>query len=231
MFEGIFSSEVGSAMTAALKAMSAWEIAAVILALAYLLLAMKEKISCWYAAFASTTIYLFLFWDVSLMMESALQIFYLLMAVYGWWQWRHHRDQQRNLKIHCWPFATHLAVLAGVGLLTLVFGYLLDTNTNAALPYLDSFTTWGAVITTYMVTRKVLENWLYWIVVDGVSIYLYIDRGLYLTALLFALYVIIVIVGFFQWLAIYKRESRGADVPTEISANGQPAIAAAKQPG
>ncbi|MFC6633720.1 nicotinamide riboside transporter PnuC [Microbulbifer taiwanensis] len=212
----MFNNEFSSAVSASLAAMSGWEIIAVVLALAYLLLAMREKILCWYAAFASTAIYLFLFWDVSLVMESALQVFYLLMAVYGWWQWRHHRDRQRDLHIHRWPLRTHLIVFAGVGVLTALFGYVLDTNTDAALPYLDSFTTWGAVVTTYMVTRKVLENWLYWIVVDGVSIYLYLDRGLYLTALLFVLYVIIVIVGFFQWWAIYRREtaaSEGAAVP------------------
>ena len=202
----MFDQDIGSAIAASLDAMSRWEIAAVILALAYLLLAMKEKISCWYAAFASTAIYLFLFWDVSLLMESALQVFYLLVAIYGWWQWRHQRDGQQDLKIHRWPLRTHLLVLGAVSALTLVFGYVLQTTTEAALPYLDSFTTWGAVITTYMVTRKVLENWLYWIVVDGVSIYLYLDRGLYLTALLFVLYVVLVIIGFFQWRATYNRE-------------------------
>jgi nicotinamide mononucleotide transporter len=191
--------------------------AAVILALAYLLLAMKEKISCWYAAFVSTAIYLFLFWDVSLLMESALQVFYLFMAVYGWRQWRNHRNKQQDLQIHRWSLQTHLLVFAGVGVLTLVFGFLLQSTTNAALPYLDSFTTWGAVVTTYMVTRKVLENWVYWIVVDGASIYLYLDRELYLTALLFVLYVIIVIVGFFQWLAIYRREKPATDAETAIA--------------
>ncbi|WP_334078396.1 nicotinamide riboside transporter PnuC [Microbulbifer sp. M83] len=198
--------DIGSAIAASLAAMSLWEIAAVILALAYLLLAMREKISCWYAAFASTAIYLFLFWDVSLLMESALQVFYLAMAVYGWWQWQHHRDRQQDLHIHRWSLRRHLLAIAAVGALTLVFGYTLQANTSAALPYLDSFTTWGAVLTTFMVTRKVLENWLYWIVVDGASIYLYLDRELYLTALLFLVYVILVVIGFFQWLAIYRRE-------------------------
>ena len=58
-----------------------------------------------------------------------------------------------------------------------------------------------------MVTRKVLENWLYWIVIDGAAIYLYIDRGMYLTALLFVLYVILVIIGFFQWYTLYQNQS------------------------
>lgn len=199
---------IGEAILGALAAMSVLEVIAVVLALAYLVLAMGEQISCWYAAFASTAIYLYLFWDVSLLMESALQVFYLLMAVYGWWQWHHHKDAKDDLSIHRWPLQTHVLIAAVVAALTLIFGYSLDKNTQAALPYLDSFTTWGAVITTYMVTRKVLENWLYWIVIDGASVYLYIDRELYLTALLFVLYVMMVVVGFFQWRAIYLREQR-----------------------
>jgi nicotinamide mononucleotide transporter len=202
----MFSEEVFNAIAAAFAAMSLWEVAAVVLALAYLILAMKENSLCWHAAFVSTSIYVFLFWDVSLLMESALQIFYLVMAVYGWWQWRKQGDTQSELRIHRWALRTHIIVAVVVGLLTLSFGYVLSTSTHAELPYLDSFTTWGAVVTTYMVTRKVLENWIYWIVIDGASVYLYIDRELYLTALLFVLYVVLVVIGFFQWNAIYKRE-------------------------
>lgn len=193
-------------IAAAFHAMSAWELVAVILALAYLILAMKERIECWYAAFVSTVIYTFLFWDVNLLMESALQIYYLAMAVYGWWQWRQHSDKEEDLHIHTWPLKQHLLVLASLILLVLLSGYLLSENTNAALPYLDSFTTWGAVVTTYMVTRKVLENWLYWIVIDGAGIYLYWDRELYLTAGLFVLYVILVVIGFMQWLPRYRQQ-------------------------
>ena len=203
----MFSHEIREAIATAYAAMTLWEVAAVVLALTYLLLAMRENILCWYAAFASTAIYLFLFWDVSLLMESALQIFYLVIAVYGWWQWRHRNPDGETLHIHRWSPSMHLYAFAGVGVLTFVFGYVLDNYTSAALPYLDSFTTWGAVVTTYMVTRKVLENWLYWIVIDGAAIYLYIDREMYLTALLFVLYVILVIIGFFQWLSLYRTQS------------------------
>ncbi|GMG86344.1 nicotinamide riboside transporter PnuC [Biformimicrobium ophioploci] len=201
----MFDQQIISAIASAAAAMSLWEVAAVILALAYLVLAMQEKISCWYAAFGSTLIYTFLFWDVSLLMESALQVFYLVMAVYGWWQWQHRNENGETLEINVWPLRTHLLVLAGVGILTLGFGYLLQSTTDAALPYLDSFTTWGAVVTTYMVTRKVLENWIYWLVIDAVSIYLYLDRELYLTALLFVFYVVLVVFGFIRWHASYRQ--------------------------
>ena len=76
--------------------------------------------------------------------------------------------------------------MGSVLLLSAASGWLLSQYTGAAWPYLDSFTTWGAVLTTWMVARKLLENWLYWIVIDGLSIFLYIDRELYLTAALFA---------------------------------------------
>jgi len=86
-----------------------------------------------------------------------------------------------------------------VVLISLISGYLLNRHTEAAWPYLDSFTTWASVVTTYMVTKKVLENWLYWIVIDSLSIFLYLDRGLHLTALLFVGYTVIAIFGFYQW--------------------------------
>jgi nicotinamide mononucleotide transporter len=201
-----YDQTISENVLAAYQAMSGWELVAVALALGYLLLAVKERIECWYLAFVSTAIYIFLFWDVNLLMESALQIYYLAMAVFGWWQWRNQSEQKEQLLIHRWSLNQHLMAFGGIAVLTLVSGYMVDNHTSAALPYLDSFTTWGAVITTYMVTRKVLENWLYWIVIDGVSIFLYVDRGLYLTAMLFVLYVIIVVIGFMKWLPLYRAQ-------------------------
>ena len=187
----------------ALQAMSAWELAAVALGIAYLLLAMRESLWCWYAAFASTSIFLFLFWEVDLLMESALQVYYLAMAVYGWWHWQQGSDSGDQLAISRWSLRRHALAITAVLGLSAASGLALQQLTGAALPYLDSFTTWSSVLTTWMVARKILENWLYWLVIDSISIYLYIDRELYLTALLFAVYVVIVIFGFRTWLRHY----------------------------
>jgi nicotinamide mononucleotide transporter len=190
-------------LNSAYAQVSGWEVTAVILALVYLLLAVQERIECWYAAFASTSIYIFLFWNVNLLMESVLQLYYLAMAVYGWWQWRLRNSRNDELSIQVWSLRRHGCVITSVCLLVFLSGYLLEKNTSAALPYLDSLTTWGAVITTYMVAHKVLENWLYWLFIDGVSIYLYIDRELYFTALLFVLYIVIAVFGYFRWRTLY----------------------------
>jgi len=183
-----------------------WEECAVAFGIIYLLLAMRQNIACWYAAFASTLIYMFLFWDVRLLMESGLQVYYLVMAIFGWWQWRHHNKsgQKEDLEISSWSVQQHSLAIGGTLILAAISGQLLSENTDAAHPYLDSFTTWGAVITTYMVTRKVLENWLYWIVIDGLSIFLYLDRELYPTAALFVAYEVIVVIGYFQWRKEYN---------------------------
>lgn len=188
-----------AALGSALAQMSPWETVAVVLAVAYLLLAMKESLWCWYCAFASTAIYTWIFWDVSLLMQSALNVFYMAMAGYGWWQWRRGGPKHQGVAIHRWALATHLQVLSCILLAALVSGYLLAENTRAVWPYVDAFTTWASVITTWMVAKKVLENWLYWIVIDSISAVMYFDRELYLTALLFAAYVVIVIVGYFSW--------------------------------
>jgi len=185
------------------QAMSPWEAVAVIFAIAYLLLAVRENILCWLFALLSTAIYTILFWDVSLLMESALNVYYMAMAVYGWQQWTrggsNGGDEPHALGIQSLSIRQHVMVIAAIAILSLVSGYLLGEHSSAAWPYVDSFTTWASVITTYLVTRKYLENWLYWIVIDTVSIPLYIDRGLNLTALLFVAYVVIAVIGYFKW--------------------------------
>ena len=196
---------MSSEITAALKAMSYWEAMAVLLGIAYLLLAVRESLWCWYAAFASTALFLYVFWDVSLLMESALQVYYLIMAVYGWRQWSKVTEGEHSLAISTWTWRRHCLAIVSVVLLSLSSGFLLNRFTDAALPFLDSITTWGSIITTWMVAKKVLENWLYWLVIDAISIFLYLDRGLYLTALLFVIYLVIVIFGYRKWLTQYRQ--------------------------
>ena len=180
------------------------EIFAVIFAITYLILAVRQNILCWYAAFLSTAIYTFLYWDVSLYMESILNVYYLLMAIYGWKNWNNKKDEI-DLPIMEWSINKHFISILIILFFTLVSGFLLN-NTEAARPYLDSFTTWGSVFTTYMVTQKILSNWLYWFVINGVGIFLNIDKELYLTALLLLSYQVISILGFINWRKSYYEQ-------------------------
>lgn len=176
-----------------------WEILAVTLAISYLLLAVRENLLCWYAAFVSSAIYVVLFWGVSLPMQSLLSVYYVVMAVYGWWNWKHGGTQDGELSVTSWGLSRHLITGAVILALTMASGYWLAVNTESAWPYVDSFISWAGVITTWMVARKILENWLYWIGINLVSATLYLDRELYLTALLFLAYAAIAIFGYLSW--------------------------------
>jgi nicotinamide mononucleotide transporter len=200
-------SETLNAISSQFQQSSLLELIAVLFAMAYLLLAVRENILCWSAALISTFIFLFIFWRVRLYMESALQIYYIGMAIYGWHQWTRSGEGETALTISRWNLKQHITAVVLIAVATIVSGYLLGTGTDARLPFLDSFTTWSSVLTTYMVARKILENWLYWLIIDTASIYLYLDRELYFTALLFAIYIIIIFFGWFSWLKSYRQAS------------------------
>lgn len=198
--------EFTTQLAEAWQATSQLEVVSVAFGLAYVILAARENIWCWPAAFISTSTAVVLFWGVSLLMESALNVYYLAMAVYGWWQWQYGSADNSALKISRWQGKQHVLALAVIVTLTLLSGYLLSNNTGAAYPYVDSFTTWSAVVTTWMVARKILQNWLYWIVINTVSVWLFNERGLHLYALLFIAYIVIAVFGYLNWRKKYQHE-------------------------
>ena len=179
----------------------ALEIFAVIFALLYLFLAMKQNIACWYAAFISTLIYIVIYWDVSLYMESLLNFYYLLMAIYGWINWNKKSQIDKNYVIS-WSYQNHIVVILLILILTVISGFSLQ-KTDAVYPYLDSFTTWASVITTFMVAQKILSNWIFWIIINSVAIFLNFDRELYLTVILLMTYQVMSIYGYYQWRKSY----------------------------
>lgn len=186
------------------------------LGLAYLLLAVRRNLLCWLCAFLSTAIYLWLFARAALYMQTLLQVFYLGMAVYGFIDWRKGRTSEGEVLIVSWTVKRHALAAAFVGVATIVNGWLLSTQTQAVAPYLDSFVTWGSVVTTVMVARRVIENWLYWIVVDALAAYLYFTQGLLATTVLFVIYLGVVIRGYFTWRQ-QQKEQRAAAHPSAMA--------------
>ena len=175
------------------------EITAVVFAILYLALAIKQNILCWTAWILSSCLYTFVMYSAGLYMEALLQIFYVGMGIYGWHQWLNRNSSKQELSISTWQPAKHASAVTLIFVLAYVSGLLLEKYTAAALPFLDAFTTWGAIVTTYMVANKVIENWIYWFVIDSISIYLFISRGLYFTAFLFIIYLFMIVVGYRTW--------------------------------
>jgi len=178
--------------------MSPLETTAVGLALAYIALAMRQSRLCWVAAIISAAIYIAIFTEVKLYMEAGLQLVYIAMAMVGWIFWGKD-DSDEALAVTTRPMQFHLIAISGISIAAACTGFLLSHYTDAARPYVDSMTTVAAIVCTWMVTRKILENWLYWIVINCVSVWLFMDRGLDLTSGLFVLYAMLSVVGYFTW--------------------------------
>ena len=174
------------------------EIVAAVLALVYLVLAIKQWRSCWVAAFVSSCLYVWVLFDAHLYMESLLQTFYAVMAVYGYLQWTRGAGGA-GLPVTRWPLRRSAMALAGAVAVSLVTSFFLRRFTPAAWPFVDSLVTWTSVFATFLVARKVYENWHWWLVIDSVSLCLYFSRGLYLTMLLFCVYLAMIVIGMREW--------------------------------
>jgi nicotinamide mononucleotide transporter len=180
------------------------ELVAVILAVAYLVLAIRQNIWCWFCAAISTAIFVYLFARASLYMESLLNVFYFGMAIYGWSVWR-GGNAKDELPVAVWPLQVHVYAITIIICLAAASGFLLANYTDAAYPYVDSATTFAAIWATFLVARKILENWWYWLVIDFVSVFIYWTRGLEATAVLFIVYVILIPIGIAAWTRSYRQ--------------------------
>ena len=175
----------------------------VLTGLLYVILISFKNITAWLFALLSSAIYVYLCFISNLFLETGLQLFYVAMAIFGWLKWK--KDSLENeTNIIKWDYRLHLLNILISGSLTFIIGYIFDNFTSQANPYTDAFSTIFSLVATFMVTKKVLENWIYWIFIDAVCIYLFASRGLYLTSLLFVLYTTIAVIGFFQWRSLFK---------------------------
>lgn len=173
---------------------------AVLFSILYAILAVKENIWCWGAALISVSLYIYICFSAQLYPETGLQVFYFIMAIIGYYMW----NKENKEEIKEWSEIKHLLIILLGAILTFFMGFYFSTYTNSHMPIIDSFTTVFSIIATYMVIKKVLGNWLYWIVIDAVSVYLYFNRDLHLTSLLFIAYTIIAIFGYFSWMKKMK---------------------------
>jgi nicotinamide mononucleotide transporter len=199
-------------IVAQIQQLSALEAAGVLFGVAYLVLAVRENLWCWPAAFISSALTVVVMAHARLYAQAALNVFYVAMAVYGWYQWRYGRRGAATaaLAIGIWPPRAHAFAIGGTLVVSAVAGWLLSRHTTAVFPYLDSFVTVASVVTTYMVTRKILENWHYWFVIDSLSLYLSWQRDLYFYVGLFALYLVLVVIGFVRWRRDWRAQSMPA---------------------
>lgn len=172
----------------------------------------RQNVWSWPLTIVSAVLYIFVFFQARFYAQMVLQGVYIIISIYGWYQWLYGGAQHSALKVSRVTRATAL-VLAGIVVVgTGVVAYVLATyTTNAAIPFWDALTTVMSLTAQWMLAKKILENWLVWIVADIIYVGMFVYQGLYLTAILYAGFLVLAILGFLAWRKSMRAE--GAVVP------------------
>ena len=174
------------------------EIVAVIFGVLYTVLMAQNKISCWIFGILGSLLSVYLFVEYAkLYAEAVLYVFYVFAGIYGWIEW----EKQKTVDVvYQQKMSTHIKlILSGTVISLLLYFGLTYFFKAAEKPLIDSFTTVFSFIATYLMAKKWIENWYYWLVIDAVSTYLYYTRELEIYALLMLVYTVLVVYGYWQW--------------------------------
>ncbi len=188
------------------------EVGGTLTGLVYLWFSVRQSILTWPMGLTTSILYIWIFFSAKFYAGMGLQFYYVFISIYGWWSWIHGSQNGDGDKVlHISRTSRNLWVRIFIIFLLLfaLVSYLLKNFTDSPIPYWDSFTTSLSIIATWMLARKKFEQWFLWMVVDTISIGLYIYRELFPTTLLFIAYTIMAIIGYFEWRKDLKiRECR-----------------------
>jgi nicotinamide mononucleotide transporter len=190
---------------------SPFELFAVLFGIISVYLSVRQNIWSWPTAIVNVTLYIIVFYQARLYADMGLQVIYIVISLYGWYAWLYGGANRTELPV---SRASRRAatVLPVIGLAsTALLGTVLHRTTDAALPYLDSTTTSTSLIAQWMMTRKILENWLVWIAVDVVYIGMFLYKALYLTAGLYVVFLVLSTMGYRDWRRAYSRRGEDQD--------------------
>jgi nicotinamide mononucleotide transporter len=169
-------------------------------------LQIKQNIWNWPIALVNVSLYFVVFREQKLYADMGLQVIYFVLSLYGWYEWLYGGKDKTELKVSRGNpgMALTLTTIGAVGVA--VLGTVFARYTDAALPYVDSATATTSLIAQWMITRKILENWLVWIAVNIVYIGMFIFKHLYLTAGLYAGFFVLAVMGYLQWRRSYRAD-------------------------
>ncbi|HFA48876.1 MAG TPA: nicotinamide riboside transporter PnuC [Bacteroidetes bacterium] len=184
------------------------ELIATICGLVHVFLLTREKVIAWPFGIATVTIYVYIFYVSKLYSDTILHVFYIFINTYGWYNWSRRKKETAAVKVS-YLSPSGVAILVGTIIAgTLIWGYIMDTRTDASFAYFDAYTTVASLSAQYLLTQKKIENWVVWIAVNIVAMPIYFMKGLYLTSGLYFVYLLLVISGFVEWRKVLKMRER-----------------------
>ncbi len=176
------------------------EIVGAILSLIYLYLSIKQKLSLWFFGIISSLFYIVIFFQTKFYADMSLQFYYVVISIYGWINWK-HGDDVAGKEMPAAQLTKRLFVnlCIATGLIYIIYYFILSKFTDSTIPKADSVVGALSIVGTWMLARKLIENWIVWIVADGLCVGLYFYKGLYPTAILFIIYTLMAAVGYWEW--------------------------------
>ena len=177
------------------------EVLGTIFGLLYILLSIKENIWCWPAGLITSALYIYVFFTTKFYADMGLQVYYLIMSIYGWYHWMFGSKSKKQDDLEISKTNLKLAILLFLAnaVLFIIISYILVNFTDSEIPYWDAFTTAASFVATWMLARKIIEHWIIWVIVDIVSLSLYVYKGLYPTVILFLVYTVLAVFGYLEW--------------------------------
>lgn len=185
------------------------EIVAVLVSALCVWLYARESVWSWPTGLIGVALYLIICYEYRLYADAGLQAVYIVLQIYGWRQWLHGGTGRTPIAISRTSTRLWLALL-GIGIAVYVpMGFILDRWTDTDVPWWDSAPTVSSLLAQYLISRKKLENWWVWIATDLVYIPLFAYKKLYLTAGLYAVFIILCIYGWLSWRRTYRATAAG----------------------
>lgn len=162
-------------------------------------LSVRQNILSWPTGIVNVVLYTIVFYEAKLYADMGLQVIYAVLSIYGWYQWLYGGEGHTTLHVSrvSRTLAIRLAFIAATG--AILLGSLLHRTTDAALPFMDSALTSASLVAQWMMTKKLLENWAVWISVDVLYVGMFIYKGLYVTAVLYAVFLCLAVKGWIDW--------------------------------
>ncbi|MGE0078687.1 MAG: nicotinamide riboside transporter PnuC [Bacteroidales bacterium] len=177
------------------------ELIGTIAGLIYLYLEIKQNFWLWPLGFITSAFYVYIFYVSKFYADMGLQVYYLIVSVYGLYHWLYggKREKMDSLPVTCITKKLVLWLSLVTVVLFFAIEYILEQYTDSPIPIGDAFTTALSITATWMLARKIIEHWWLWVIINSVSLGLYIYKGLYPTSVLFVFYTTMSVVGYYQW--------------------------------
>jgi nicotinamide mononucleotide transporter len=180
--------------------------AAIITALLYVVLATIESSWCWVFGIISAAIYIYINRLAGMYLDAWLSLYYVIIGFYGWYTWIKGTKNKKPVTVlhHINGSTFFISVVTGIAG-TFILGKIAHDFTDSKVPYFDAALTSFSLVATFLTTRKILENWIFWIVIDAAYVIIYIMRSFPSTAILFLIYTFIAVYGYFKWRKNLKK--------------------------